>query len=255
MSVSADRCIHIWDPYGSEPVTTLRGHTGEIGAMAGTRSGLTIFTAAADRTIKQWQPLRAMRRETLPTAGGSTHLAGLSADSQTVATVLDGALTFWKIGNENEDFSVQRTAITGIPALPGQPALGRGMAVVSPDLKWLATTRVKGPLELWDVAVNQRHALTDELNTFVYAAFSPDSRLLAIRRESRVAVLTVLPAHEVASIPLPEGTDWGIPFTFAAQTNVLGIGRVGNVLLWDTKRERPIREIPICHSNFPTCFA
>jgi len=255
VSVSADRCIHIWEPYGREPVTTLHGHTGEIGAMASTRSGSTIFTAASDKTIKQWQPLRPMRTETLPNMGSSIHLAGLSADGQTVATVSDGVLIFWKIRNENQEFSPQRTAITGIAALPDQPGLGLGMAAVSPDLKWLATARAKGPLELWDIELNQRHVLVGELDSFVYAAFSPDSRLLAIRRESRVAVLNVLQQQEVASIPLPEGTDWMTPFMFAPQSNVLGIGRVGNVLLWDTKRGRPIREIPLRHSDPPISFA
>jgi hypothetical protein len=36
---------------------------------------------------------------------------------------------------------------------------------------------------------------------------------------------------------------------------VLGIGRSRKVLLWDTDREGPIREIPIRHSDIPVSFA
>jgi WD40 repeat protein len=255
VSASADRCIHIWEPYGTGPITTLRGHASEIAAMVTTRDGSTIFTVASDNTIKQWQPLRAMRTETLPNTGSASYLAGLSADSQSMATVSDGTLSFWNIRNENQEFSPLRTAITGIPTLPEQPGSGLGMVTVSPNLKWLATTRNKGPLELWDIERNQRYVLTDELGSFVYAAFSPDSRLLAIRRQSRVAVLYVVQGHEVSSIPLPGGTDWVTPFMFAAQTNVLSIGRLRDVLLWDTTLERPIREIRLPHSAQPICFA
>ncbi|MEO8425793.1 MAG: WD40 repeat domain-containing serine/threonine-protein kinase [Verrucomicrobiota bacterium] len=252
VSVSADRCIHIWEPYGREPVTTLRGHTGEIGAMASTRDGSMIFTAASDKTIKRWEPLRARRTETLPNTGSSIHFAGLSADSQTVATVSDGALVLWKTGNQGQQLSQQTTAIRGLPALPEHPGLGSGMVAVSPDLKWLAITHTKGPLELWDVELNQRHVLADELDSLVYANFSPDSRLLAFRRGTNVAIFDMAKRREQALIP---GIgDWVSPFMFATQAGVLGIGRSRHVLLWATDREGPIREIPI-RQDEPISFA
>jgi WD40 repeat protein len=101
--------------------------------------------------------------------------------------------------------------------------------------------------------MNQRHVLVDELDAFVCASFSPDSRLLAFRRGTNVVILDMATRREQAPVPIIG--EWDTPFMFAAQATVLGIGRSRNVLLWDTDRVGPIREIPIRHPDLPVSFA
>jgi WD40 repeat protein len=247
VSVSADRCIHLWEPRGKTPVRTLHGHTGEIWAMANTSAGSTMFTGGSDGTIREWQPFKPMQVRMLGKVGSSTQFAGLSKDSQTVATVSDGVLVFWKLGNEGQEFFQQRTAIQGLSAVPEQPILDPGIAVVSPDLKWLATTRTKGPLELWDIEANRKRILDEGPGYGVYAAFSVDSRFLAFGRDTHTTIFDLASSFEGEAIPGSVVGEWVNPFVFAARSNILAIGRRRKILLWDTEKKKLIREIPIGH--------
>jgi WD40 repeat protein len=255
VSTGADRCIHIWAPYTTEPATTLRGHTGEIWAMAFTHNGSIIFSSASDHTIKQWRPTTGRRSETLTDSGRPVILAGLSADSQAAATVSDGNLVLWKFGNRESVQSQERTVIRGLPDLPENPGLGLGMAASSPDLKWLAIARPKGSLDLWNIELNQRRILAENLGSAVYTVFSPDSRFLAFARGTNVSIFDTAELSEKASIPGTIPTDWVTPFAFADQTGILGIGRSRKTLLWDTAVGTPIREISFSHQSTPISFA
>jgi serine/threonine protein kinase/WD40 repeat protein len=252
LSVGGDRCLHIWEPYGHAPIVTLRGHTREIEGLAITRDGRTAYTVSSG-TIKQWAPLATRHSDTLPVTGSSIHLAGLSADSQTMAVISDGALVLTKLANENQVAAETRPGITGLPTFQNPIGFSSGTAVVSPDLAWLAVARANSPLELCDIARHTRQAFGEPLGALIHASFSPDSRLLAFQRGTNTVLLEVSSRRELASIP--GWADWSPPFMFAAQTNLLSIARHRRVLLWDTGLQRQIKEVVVTHPSPPVSFA
>jgi WD40 repeat protein len=254
LSTSADRCLRVWDPYGRAPVTTLRGHSTEINGLAIARNGRTAYTAAADGALKQWHPLAGPRTDLLPVTASSIHLSGLSADSQTVASVADGTLILTKLGNEHNEASATPTGFTNLPCFPSSIGFSSGLAVVSPNLAWLAVARTNAPLEVWELAHHTRRFWGPPLGSAVHAVFSPDSLFLAFARETNVVLLDVATGTElVASVSCPEGWSW--PFRFAGKTNVLGIGCGRRIMLWDTHEQRVLQEVTLKHRAHAICFA
>jgi WD40 repeat protein len=234
----------------------LRGHTREILAAAVARHSPTVFTESADKTIKQWQPLQATDSETFPASATSLHFLGLSADSRTVAALSDGTLLFLEMPGGKQGAHLRHTAIRGVPDLPQNPGMYLGMAAVSPDLKWMATVRLKAPLEIQNIEANARYVVGDALNSGVYAAFSPDSRLVAFLRARNVVLLNVAERREEATIPVPRPSgDWITPFMFAADAKSLVIGREREVLIWDTQHQLLSGKVPIGHKPLAIGFA
>src|SRR5581483_11048692 len=51
-----DGTVRLWDAEGGADLRTLRGHTGEVWALAWSPDGTRLASGSLDRTVKLWDP-------------------------------------------------------------------------------------------------------------------------------------------------------------------------------------------------------
>lgn len=130
-----------------QPVLTLKGHTGEVYAVAVSPDGKTYATGSFDKTVKLWNAADGKELRTLGGASGHTNLVLAVAfhpkEPVLASASSDNTVKFWDVkADKPADAPVRNLA---------HPQLVNAIAF-SPDGSKLASGGQDGQLRIWDVS-------------------------------------------------------------------------------------------------------
>ncbi len=207
--------VQLWALGTGKAGRTLRGHTGQIYAVAFSHDGKTLASAGADGAVKLWDRAAGEVRRTLNSRQGAPWLFFFSADDKTLTLVFDDRATLtWDLAGGGEP-SETKTGQVSLPSPDGSltavineqdntvkvvnattgkerhilsdlnfPARS---AAFSADGRRLATGGYGGELKIWNLdtgKILQNLACSTECSV-LGVAFSADGRLLASAGDDR----------------------------------------------------------------------
>lgn len=238
----ADRFLRFLDKDKKAPGRGLRGHAGEIWAMAPSPEGSNVFTLGSDRIVKKWSANLPESPDLLKPNPAPIHPIGLKPDGRGLATRSAGRLSIWRWeGRELHEDPARRIEIPELRPVPADPLRGQGMVVAAPDLETYALALRYRPVEVWSWHDRAGRKLPGTASKEPLVGYSPDGRLLVIARDERHLgfwdTRTLRAVGEVA-IWIPNQGRW--PWAFASKTNVMAVAADREVTLWRTD---PIRKV------------
>ena len=184
VSASTDDSVRVWDVATGKERAVLTGHNASIWRLAISPDGKMVASASMDHTVKLWDLGTSELLATL-TAGDKVRSVAFSPDGKILAVgTEDGALELW-------DVATRERRLT----LPAHSAPTVALAY-SPDGKMLATgagwstSRGPGGVKVWDVT-SEPLRIVFQAPEARWAAFSPDSKLLATCGGAGVKVWSV----------------------------------------------------------------
>jgi len=163
-SYTEDNSLKLWDAASGRKLRTLKGHEGEVLAVAFSPDGRTIVSGDRAKTLKIWDVASGQELRTLKGHDKEVYAVTFSPDSRTIVSASwDSSLKLWDAASGRE----RRT-------LRGHNGMVLSVAF-SPDGRTIASGDGYSCLKLWDAASGQV-LLTLSGSTAV--AFSPDSKTI-----------------------------------------------------------------------------
>ena len=228
LAVSVSSQVHLIDAVSGKRISTLKGHSKSVNAIAFTPDGKRVVTAGQDATIRIWNPRSGNLIATLRGHAKSVTRVAFSPDGR-------------QIGSANRDGTLQlrrvpKPAVVLATFSTGSGSLGQSRSVVSPTGK-LAVSQVRNSLFVYDTAKPGRavHTLPGQLVSWV--AFSPNGKGMATTSLiGGVKIWDLTTGRELLALKsLKPGGAWCV--AFSPDGKRLAVGGVG---IWDTKTGQPV---------------
>ncbi|MCI0620599.1 MAG: serine/threonine protein kinase [Acidobacteria bacterium] len=183
----AEREVLLWNSATGQVLAEFMGPGTPRGSLSFSASGKRLTASGREHTVREWDVDQACALQTLSGLRDRTEQASFSPDSRTLLTASrGGGVNFWE---------------TETGRLAGHlPVRGR-FAEVSPNGKHLAIGITDGVVLLYSFPPGEAplHQLNTKFHRVISVAFSPDSRLLAIRGDHPIAQVWDLGSHELAA--------------------------------------------------------
>ena len=237
------------------PPTFLRGHAGDVRAVAFSPAGGPLASAGTDGRIRLWDPTtRALAREPLP---GHTGTPGSDPAIRSLAFSPNGKL----LASGGADTTARLwDAITGRPI--GEPLRGHTEEVqsvaFSPDNALLATGSGDHRIRLWDSATGAPlgEPLYEDGGWVEGLAFSPDGRFLAAARHSGTITLWDLETRQPAlpNITAHSGETRAVAFS-PDGTVLASAGTDQRIRFWRVSNGQPAGNAPAAHTDWVEALA
>lgn len=230
--VTACEVIRMWEMERGELVATLKGAGNQAYALGFSPDGRTLVSASRDGPARLWAALPEMAPTSTVTAGEPLCF---SADSRMLAVFsTNSSVEYWDVRSRNMVSSFK------IPVSLGQ----RDGVAASPDGAFVAHVSTDGMARVWDrgTGVQTAQLALDPPPRWPWAAFSPDSGLLAISCTTRArgggGWTWVWDFRRGECRPLP-GQDVYVP-SFSPDGRILATGFGTEVQLWSVPDLRPL---------------
>ena len=252
-SAGGNGTIKLWD-LQNDTVTTLRGHTDTVNAVAFSPNGELLATGGDDWTFRLWNVSRGQNIATLEHNVDRTRWQvkdiAFSPDGQRLATA-GRHVKLWEVTNQTEIATLQHNGY--VWALAFSPngqllAAGDGEGTVkiwdvqqrqaiarlagdttavysvtfSPDGRTLASAGYQGEVKLWAVADWQLLGTLQNRGTAYTVVFSPDAKALASTGHETVSLWSVESGESIAS--LTGHTGWVRAVAFSPDGRFLASG-------------------------------
>ena len=89
--------VTFWDVAREQPGPPLRGHTGDVLAVAFSTDGFTLASGGRDHTVRLWNPVNGQEVLTLTGHEAEVHAVAFSPDNTILATGShDGEIKLWR---------------------------------------------------------------------------------------------------------------------------------------------------------------
>jgi eukaryotic-like serine/threonine-protein kinase len=179
--------VFLWNAATGRVLAEFMGFGTLQGALAFSPSGKTLVASGRGHTVREWDVDQSAALQTLSGLRNHTEHASFSPDGRTFLTSSrGGGLSFW-------DAATARL----VGHLPDRSRF----AVISQNSKLMAVGITDGGVLLYSFPPGKEppRQLTTNFHRVLAAAFSPDSRLLAIRGDHPIAQVWDLGSHQVAA--------------------------------------------------------
>lgn len=137
---STDKTLSIWDVPQAVRVRKLKGHTGFVNSVQGTRRGnATLVSGSDDCTIKVWDPRKRHAAHTLDNKYQVTAVCFNDTGEYVVSGGIDNDIKVWDIRKNDVVYCLKGHAetITGVS--------------LSPDGSYVLSNAMDNTLRIWDV--------------------------------------------------------------------------------------------------------
>ena len=152
-SASTDWTVRLWDPASGQPTTAsgqpttaspLKGHNGQVNAVALSSDGRQLASASADNKVRPWDPASGQSTATLQGHTGAVNAVAFSPDGCQLASASDdGTVHLWdaqdpatisqlKLGAPIER---SRGALAVLRSLPTPSSFSWRLSIAPPELR------------------------------------------------------------------------------------------------------------------------
>ena len=221
---------HLWSLCRDGSRQTLRGHTGEVTAVAFSPDGKILATSGSDRAVRLWDIGLQRQVKHLGITSGSVAFA---PDGKTLAIAGGGdrSIHLWDVAAKCERASLSHRADAEAVAF-------------SPDGKLLASCSWDQTVRIWDVATQKEvDGLAGHTGPVLCVVFSPDGKTLAYGGlDTTVRLWDV--AGRCAITVFRGHTDWVRSLSFSPDGKTLASASDDTtVRLWDTAALLPLKTL------------
>ena len=219
LTASDDKAIRVLDPRDGRVLARWEGHSGAVRALAASRDGRLVYSAAADGTIRVWTADGAPVRRWQAQRGTVFALALSPRGDRLISVGDDKTVTVWRLPEGSRE-----------AAWPGHASRVLS-AAFSADGGRVVSSDDDGFVRIWDAASGALLRAWRAHTTSVFCArFSPDGRrLLTAGWEGRLKLWTL--DDETVPAPAAEEADGEAD---ADQLRAV-LGRLDSHLTWDEK--------------------
>jgi WD40 repeat protein len=228
--------IRIQAAAGGQEAGVLRGHTGQVRAVAWRPDGQVLASCARDSTVKTWDVVgrRVLREWTVP--GDAVNDLAWSPDGRRLAGALDNTrLVVWDAASGRELTGTGREQDHDFKVVAWSPD-GKYLAGGS----WSAFRELNGMVKVYDAATCRLVARMPGHYRLVLAlAWAPDSRrLVSAGADNTIKVWDALTGEEVLTLrghSAPGGSVCALAFSPSGE-RLASAGSDGTVKVWDAPR-------------------
>lgn len=201
---ASDSTVCIWDVATGTLLHRLRGHAGEVRAVAFTPDDQAILTAGDDRYLRIWSTHSGEQIKAIPVPGDAlicVDAIALSPDgTRFSASWGDPNVRIWEYPSGQE-----------VLQLRGHEGIVRSIEF-SPDGRSIATAAFDRTARIWDARTGEERVVLRGHEDFIHAAtFDPDGRHLATISEDGTARLWSVDPPGTGMIAAPHRS---MPLTF-----------------------------------------
>ncbi|HJT34881.1 MAG TPA: c-type cytochrome domain-containing protein [Pirellulales bacterium] len=166
--------IELHDLTGTQPMRSLAGHEAAVSGVVFSPDGATLYSAAADKTVRGWNAATGAPSGKLLLPAEPRRLAVIGAGAQLATADADFVIRFWNAADVRPEPAANPPAPVRELRAHYKPITA--LAAVPPTGDRLLSASEDGPMLLWNAAMGEQIRGFSHEAPIAAAAVSPDGR-------------------------------------------------------------------------------